>query len=105
MAMSTTRKAVLIISGVVMVLVFVVVIGLAIVVSAFRGKTVSIRDNSVLALKISGPLPDFVPDDPFRRIFGGQPQSLSGLLSQFRKAKSDKRITAIMLDLDMSEAG
>ena len=105
MAMSKTRKVVLIISSIVIALVLLVVLGIAIIVSSIRGNRPSIRDNSVLALKISGPLPDYVPDDPFRRIFGGQPQSLSSLLAQFRKAKVDKRITAVMLEIDMSEAG
>src|SRR5204862_3718663 len=105
MAMSTTRKTVLIISGVVLTLVLVCVVGLAIIVSIFRGDRPSIRDNSVLALKISGPLPDYVPDDPFRRLFGAPPQSLNSLMTQFRKAKTDKRISAVMLDIDMSDAG
>src|SRR5207253_2751509 len=105
MAMSKTRKIVLIISAVVLGLVMIVVLGIAIVVSALRGNRPSIQDNSVLTLKISGPLPDYVPDDPFRRIFGGQPQSLSSLLTQFRKAKFDKRITAILLDIDEPQAG
>jgi protease-4 len=103
--MSTTRKVVLTILGIVLGLVLVVVVAVAIVVSAVRGRQPSISDNSVLALKISGPLPDYVPDDPIRRIFGGQPQSLGSLLAQFRKAKVDKRITAVMLDIDMSDAG
>src|SRR6266851_1862928 len=105
MAMSTTRKVVLTIVGILLGLVLICVVGIAILVSALRGSRPSIRDNSVLALKISGPLPDYVPDDPFRRIFGAQPQSLSGLLTQFRKAKADKRISGVMLDIDMSEAG
>src|SRR5882762_3062025 len=105
MAMSTTRKVVLIIGGILLGLALIVVVCAAIIVSALRGNRPSIRDNSVLALKISGPLPDYVPDDPFRRIFGAQPQSLSSLLTQFRKAKADKRISAVMLDIDMSEAG
>ena len=105
MAMSTTRKVVLIISGIVMAVVLVFVVGLAIIVSMFRTKPVSIRDNSVLALKISGPLPDYVPEDPIRKLFGGQPQSLSSLLGQFRKAKVDKRISAVLLDIDMPEEG
>src|SRR6185436_8938839 len=105
MAMSTTRKVVLIISGILLGLVLIVVFGIAIVVSALRGDRPSIQDNSVLALKISGSMPDYVPDDPFRRLFGGQPQSLSSLLTQFRKAKVDKRITAVMLDIDGSDAG
>ena len=105
MAMSTTRKVVLAIGGILLGLTLIVVVCVAIVVSALRGNRPSIRNNSVLALKISGPLPDYVPDDPFRRLFGAPPQSLNSLLTQFRKAKTDKRISAVMLDIDMSEAG
>ena len=105
MPMSTTRKVVIIISSILLGLVMIVVLGIAIVVSAIRGERPSIQANSVLALRISGSMPDYVPDDPFRRIFGGQPQSLGSLLAQFRKAKVDKRITAVLLDIDMSEAG
>src|SRR6185436_3067155 len=105
MAMSTTRKVVLIISGILLGLVLVVVFAIAIFVSALRGDRPSIQDNSVLALKISGSMPDYVPDDPFRRLFGGQPQSLGSLLAQFRKAKVDKRISAVLLDIDISETG
>ncbi|HYR77078.1 MAG TPA: signal peptide peptidase SppA [Pyrinomonadaceae bacterium] len=105
MAMSTTRKVVLTISGILIGLVLIIVVGFAILVSLVRGSRPSIRDNSVLALRVSGPLPDYVPDDPFRRLFGSQPQSLSSLLAQFRKAKVDKRITAVILDIDGSDAG
>jgi protease-4 len=103
--MSTTRKVVLTISGIVLGLILVAFVGLAILVSAFRGEQPSIKDNSVLALKVSGPLPDYVPDNALNRIFGNPPQSLSGLLAQFRKAKVDKRIKAIILDVDASETG
>jgi protease-4 len=103
--MSTTRKVVLTISGIVIALVLICVVVIAILVSMVRGSRPSIRDNSVLALRVSGPLPDYVPDDPFRRLFGAPPQSLSSLLAQFRKAKVDKRITAIILDIDGSDAG
>jgi protease-4 len=103
--MSTTRKVVLTIGGIMLGLALLVVIGAAILFSVLRGNRPSIRDNSVLALKISGPLPDYVPDDPFRRIFGAPPQSLNSLMTQFRKAKTDKRISAVMLDIDMSDAG
>src|SRR5438046_4943674 len=103
--MSKTRKVVLIISGIVIALVLVSVLGIAIIVSSFRGNPPSIRDNSVLVLKVAGPLPDYVPDDPFRRLFGGQPLSLNSLLAQLRKAKVDKRITAVLLEIDMPETG
>ena len=105
MAMSTTRKVVLTITGIVLGLVFIGFVAVAVLVSAFRGEQPSIRENSVLTLKVSGPLPDYVPDNPLNRIFATPPQSLSSLLTQFRKAKSDKRIRAIILDVDASETG
>ena len=105
MAMSTTRKVVLAITGIVLGLVLISFVVVAIFVSALRGEQPSVRDNSVLALKISGPLPDYVPDNPLNRIFATPPQSLSSLLAQFRKAKADKRIRAILLDVDASGTG
>jgi protease IV len=105
MAMSTTKKTVLIITGVVGVIVLIVLIGVAVVVSAFRKGAPSIRDNSVLALHVAGSLPDFSADDPLKRFFGGPDQSLTGLVMQFKKAKADKRIKAILLDVDMSGVG
>ena len=105
MAMSKTRKVVLIISGIVLGVVLFCVVGMAIIVSMVRGERPSIRDNSVLALNVSGPLPDYVPDNALNRIFANPPQSLSSLLAQFRKAKVDKRISAIILDVDASDAG
>lgn len=105
MAMSRGRKTALIILGVVAALVLVAFLGIAMIFAAFRKSPPPIRDNSVLALSVSGPLPDYVPDDPLRKIFGAPDQSLSELLLQFRKAKVDKRINAILLDIDGSGAG
>ena len=48
MAMSTTRKVVLMITGIVLGLVLIGFVGVAILVSALRGEQPSIRDNSVL---------------------------------------------------------
>jgi protease IV len=105
MAMSTTRKTVLIIGGTLLGLLLIFVVGMAILVSAFRGDRPSIRDNSVLALRVSGPLPDYVPDNALNRLFGNPPQSLGSLMAQFRKAKVDKRISAMVLDIDASDTG
>jgi len=105
MAMSRTRKIVLIITGIVVALVLVVLIGLAALVASFRHREPPIADNSVLTLRIAGALPDYVPEDPVRKIFGGPDQSLSGLVLQFSKAKVDKRIKAILLTVDMSAVG
>jgi len=105
MAMSRTRKTVLIITSIVVGLVLVALIGLALLVSAFRGNEPTIADNSVLTLHVAGPLPDYIPYEPLRKLFGGPDQSLSSLILQFKKAKVDKRIKIIILEIDMSGAG
>ncbi|MDQ3668095.1 MAG: signal peptide peptidase SppA [Acidobacteriota bacterium] len=105
MAMSRTRKTILIIGSILMALVLVALIGFALLLAAFGQRGPTIRDNSVLVLRVAGPLPDYVPDDPLRRFFGGTDESLTNLVLQFRKAKADKRIKAIVLDINMSGAG
>jgi protease-4 len=105
MAMSRTRKTVLIITGILGGLILVSLIGIALLVAAFRQTAPSIKDNSVLVLRVSGSLPDYVPDDPMRKFFGGPTQSLSSLLMQFKKAKVDQRIKTVILEIDMSGAG
>ena len=105
MAMSTTRKVVLTISGIILGVILIGFVGIAILVSAIRGEAPSIKDNSVLALRVSGPMPDYVPENTLNRLFGNPPQSLGSLLAQFRKAKVDKRIKAIILDVDASDTG
>ena len=103
--MSSTRKTVLIILGILGGVVLVAVIGIAVLVASFRKGEPSIRDNSVLTLRVAGSLPDYSPDDPFKKFFGGPDQSLTGLVMQFKKAKVDKRIKAILLDVNMSGVG
>ena len=103
--MSGTRKTLLIIGGILAVLLLVAVLGIALLVSAFRKGEPTIRDNSLLTLRVAGSLPDYSPDDPFKKYFGGPDQSLTGLVTQFKKAKVDKRIKAILLDVDVSGVG
>jgi len=105
MAMSRSRKIALIISSVVLGLILVVLIGIAITVSAFRRSAPTIADNSVLNLRVAGSLPDYVPEDPLRKFFGNNDQSLSNLILQFKKAKVDNRIKVVLLDINMSGAG
>lgn len=66
MAMSGTKKALLIVGGIVAVFALVIVIGVAIVVSVFRKSEPAIHDNSLLTLRVAGSLPDYTPDDPFK---------------------------------------
>ncbi|MGB9181379.1 MAG: signal peptide peptidase SppA [Pyrinomonadaceae bacterium] len=103
--MSRKQKIALIISGVLILVLIIALAVVALVVSAVRGSEPVVQNNSVLTLKIEGSLPDYVPEDPIRKIFGEEDQSLTSLLMQFKKAKTDKRISAILLDVDFSEAG
>ena len=105
MATSGTRKTVWIILGIFGALILVAILGIALLWAALRKGEPTIRDNSVLALRVAGSLPDYSPDDPFKRFFGGPDQSLTGLVMQFKKAKVDNRIKAILLDIDTSGVG
>src|SRR6185503_18364430 len=103
--MSSTRKVALIILGILGAVLLVCVIGVVLIWAALRKGEPTIHDNSVLTLRVAGALPDYTPDDPFKKFFGGPDQSLSGLVMQFKKAKVDKRIRAILLDVNMSGVG
>jgi protease-4 len=105
MAMSRGRKIAFIIAGVLVGLVVIVSVFVALVARALDD-TPSIRDNSVLVLRVEGALPDYSPADPaLSRLLGGDPNSLSDLLLQLRKAKADKRIGAVLLDVGLVGAG
>ena len=104
MAMSKTKKIILALVGVLLVAVVVAIIGIAAWISSVSKPDVP--DNSVLVLKVSGSMPDYVPDDPMAKIFGIEPsQSFSSLLTQLRKARVDARIGAVLLDIDMTQFG
>ncbi|MBA3441054.1 MAG: S49 family peptidase, partial [Pyrinomonadaceae bacterium] len=106
MAMSRTRKIVLIVSGIVLVLLLVVAAGIALLFAALRDNAPAIANNSVLELRVEGALPDYAPEDPLaNRLFGRETQSFTSLLTQLRKAKVDKRISAILLDIDFPGIG
>jgi len=105
MAMSCARKIAIILGSLFLVFVLVVVIGIAILVSMFRGSEPVVRDNSVLVLKIDGELPDYLPDTLIRRLFGDDKMSLTTLIEQLHKAKADKRIRGVLLEIDLLGAG
>ena len=103
--MSGTRKTVLILLGVFGTLIIAAILGILLLWVALTKSEPTIRNNSILALRVAGSLPDYSPDDPLKRYFGGPDQSLTGLVMQFKKAKVDKRIKAILLDINMSGVG
>jgi protease-4 len=105
MAMSGTRKALIIITSILVALILVVLIGIAVLVAAFRNREPAIAQNSVLSLRVAGSMPDYVPADPFRKLFGAADQSLSNFILQLNKAKVDNRIKAVLIEINMSGAG
>jgi protease-4 len=103
--MSRGRKIAIVIGA---LLLFVLLAGgiiLALIISAVRGSKPTIAENSVLVLRIEGDLPDFVPDDPLAGALGGKTDSFTNTLWQIRKAKVDKRITGLMLDIRLTSLG
>jgi len=104
MAISRTSKVLLIIGGILVVLFVVGIIAAALIAERMGRPTVD--NNSVLVLKLSGGLPDYVPEEPVAKLFGiQQQQSFSSILTQLRKAKIDNRISAVMLDIDFPQIG
>jgi protease-4 len=103
--MTRGSKIVLIVLGIFTALALVVAIVVAVVVMSI-GREPDIPNNSVLVLKVEGSLPDYANADPLAaRFFGAETNSLSNLLLQLRKAKADKRVGAVLLDIGMLEAG
>jgi protease-4 len=105
MAMSRGRKIAIILGSLFLIFVLVVVIGIALLFSMFRAHEPTVRDNSVLVLNVAGELPDYVPDTFAKRVFGNDRMSFTGLIEQLRKAKVDKRIGGVLLEIDLLSAG
>ena len=105
MAMSRGRKIAFIIAGTLLGLLVIAVVLVALLV-AMLDDTPRIRDNSVLVLRVEGTLPDYTPADPnMARLLGGETNTLANLLLQLRKAKADKRVGAVLLDIGFVGAG
>ncbi len=103
--MSRGRKIALIIVGVLMVFLLVGALIVALVLMSLEDEP-DVPQNSVLVLNVEGSLPDYTNADEFSsRFLGGETNSLSNLLLQLRKAKADKRVGAVLLDIGMLGAG
>jgi len=102
--MSKTAKILLVIGASALAVFLVAIIGIALLIESL-GKP-NIPDNSVLVLKVSGNLPDYTPENKWAKVFNiQQPQSFSGLLTELRKAKVDKRINGVLLDIEFPQIG
>ncbi len=102
--MSKTGKIFLLLGGILFALLIVGIIGLVFAVRTMGRPDVP--DNGVLVLSVSGSLPDYVAEEPLAKAMGiSQQQSFTGLLTQLRKAKVDKRIGAVLLDINFPGIG
>src|SRR5215212_1423164 len=103
--MTRGSKIALIIVGLLTVFVLFVGLCVAIVVMSLDNEP-EVASNSVLVLNVEGSLPDYSnADELSSRFFGGETNSLSNLLLQLRKAKADKRVGAVLLDIRMLGGG
>src|ERR1043165_1944355 len=103
--MTRGSKIVLIVFGVFAALALVVGVAVVAVLMSLGGEP-DISKNSVLVLKVEGSLPDYTNAGPrSARFFGAETNSLSSLLLQLRKAKADKRVGAVLLDVGTLGAG
>lgn len=110
MAMSNARKIALIFAGLLLALFIAVFAGVLALYFALKPGEPSIAPNSVLVLRVSGDLPDYVAESPIpfnlpRGIFGGEVRSLTDLLWQLKKAKVDRRIGGVLLEIGDVGAG
>ena len=104
MATSKGTKIFLIVGGILIALFLVGIIGLFLLADTMSRP--SVPENAVLVLSVSGSLPDYVPEDDLGKALGiGQQQSFSSLLTQLRKAKVDKRVGGLMLDINFPGIG
>lgn len=102
--MSKTIKTLLIVGASLLAVVLVAVIAIALIAASISKPNVP--ENSVLVLKISGSLPDYTPENKWAKVFGiQQKQSFSNLLTELRKAKVDKRISGVLLDIEFPQIG
>ena len=102
--MSKLRKIIPISIITVLLLGLFLIIGLIFLLSPFGNPEV--ENNSVLILKISGDLPDYVPEDSLAKALGfRKPPSFTELLIMLRKAKVDARVGAVLLDIDAAQFG
>ena len=103
--MTRGSKIALVIVG--LLAAFVLLVGLVVVAVVMSlDKEPEVESNSVLVLNVEGSLPDYANSDEMSaRFFGGETNSLANLLLQLRKAKADKRVSAVLLDVGMLGGG
>lgn len=104
MAVSKTTKTILIGLGIFIAVILVAIIAIAIAIGS--GNAPNVKSNSVLVLKVSGAMPDYVPENETARAFGiAEPMSVTDVITQLRKAKADARIGGVIVDVNFPDIG
>ncbi|WP_010664880.1 signal peptide peptidase SppA [Marinilabilia salmonicolor] len=80
------------------------------ILAASSSQEVSVKDNSLLVLKLDGPIVERTADDPFAQIFAeisgeAAPMGLNQILSSIKKAGRDNRIKGIYLESGLVMGG
>ena len=101
---SVTRKvlrALVVVNAVIFLLIVAIILFFT-----YRTNNPYLTHNTVLVLRLEGALPDYAfPDSLSGRFLGGPTQSLTGITEQLKKAKTDVRIGAVLLDIRSFGAG
>lgn len=106
MAIRHSQKIIITIISILGVLVIVAAAAIGLVYTLFQPIEPTIKDKSVLVLSISGEMPDYSPDGRLiDYVLGSSVQSFTSILTQLRKAKVDKRISAVLLNFDSLAIG
>lgn len=96
------------------IFLFLIIIGIAVSsvsqMSAKKERTVKVKHNSVLHVKFSQEIPERSSNDPFANFSFGDgfektPIGLNDILANIEKAKDDKNIKGIYLDISSIPAG
>ena len=76
-----------------------------VVLTAYGLSSPSLPREVVLAVNLSGPIPEVVADDPFARFGGGEPVSLRELHQALSEAVSDDRVVGVRVHVDSYQGG
>jgi protease IV len=99
--MHSRSKALLAVGVVVLVLVG----GLLAIVLGARYATRHVPGNTLLAIEISGPIPETSPDSPFGELFGERVISRQDLRDALLQAASDTRVRAVRVKVGDIQTG
>ncbi len=89
------------------IVLFFISMGILSAIISSQEKTVEIKPNTVLTLKLDQPIVDRKPSIPFNlgSITGTRKLGLNDILSNIKKAKNDENISGIYIDLSFIPAG